>query len=330
MARADLLKKLFSSFKQEDKDSFYKVASEIIEDERKKNHGILADDLRMILNGNYQPKRSMSSFSSNTPKDSDKEIPLVEVIYPEKYFSDLIITDEKTMQLDQIIKEFQDIGANTECIEVHSNYMTPSSYIIANQSKGSRTIITSKKEPIRKLDHDGNIHADLILVDGEHPETAEAVLRANPNAISVIDAGRLTDDTKRLGKLVTYVVCSKVFAESFADRKIDVLDKDSLIYCYEKLREYFQTNIIITLEDKGSFTKIDDYEILPTVKVVAVDSTGAGDIFHGAFTYFIGNGYSLRDAIHYASITSAISVTRVGARISIPELSEVLEYDELI
>ncbi len=230
----------------------------------------------------------------------------------------------------QIIKEFQDIGANTECIEVHSNYMTPSSYIIANQSKGSRTIITSKKEPIRKLDHDGNIHADLILVDGEHPETAEAVLRANPNAISVIDAGRLTDDTKRLGKLVTYVVCSKVFAESFADRKIDVLDKDSLIYCYEKLREYFQTNIIITLEDKGSFTKIDDYEILPTVKVVAVDSTGAGDIFHGAFTYFIGNGYSLRDAIHYASITSAISVTRVGARISIPELSEVLEYDELI
>ena len=38
MARADLLKKLFSSFKQEDKDSFYKVASEIIEDERKKNH----------------------------------------------------------------------------------------------------------------------------------------------------------------------------------------------------------------------------------------------------------------------------------------------------
>ncbi|MCB6200999.1 AAA family ATPase [Extibacter muris] len=106
MARADLLKKLFSSFKQEDKDTFYKIAFEIIEDERKKNHGILADDLRMILNGNYQPKRPMSSFSSNPPKDNDKEIPLVEVMYPEKYFSDLIITSEKTAQLEQIIKEF--------------------------------------------------------------------------------------------------------------------------------------------------------------------------------------------------------------------------------
>lgn len=230
----------------------------------------------------------------------------------------------------QIVKEFKEVGANIDCLEVHANYMTPSSYIIANQSSGSRTIITSKKDPIRKLNHDGHISADLILVDGEHPETAEAVLLSNPDAISVIDAGRLTDDTKRLGKLVKYVVCSKVFAEDFAGRKIDVNDMDSLIYCYEKLKEYFQNVVVITLEDKGSFTKLEDYEILPSVKVRAVDSTGAGDIFHGAFTYFIGNGYSLRDTIHYASITSAISITRVGARISIPELSEVLNYDELI
>ena len=38
MARADLLKKLFSSFKNDDRELFYKIASEIIEDERKKNH----------------------------------------------------------------------------------------------------------------------------------------------------------------------------------------------------------------------------------------------------------------------------------------------------
>lgn len=230
----------------------------------------------------------------------------------------------------QIIDEFRSVGTNIDGIEVHSDYMTPSSYIIANRSSGSRTVITSKGVPIRKLRHDGRVKADLILVDGEHPETAETVLRANPDAISVIDAGRLTDDTKRLGKLVKYVVCSKDFAENFVGRKIDVNDKDSLIYCYEKLHDYFQNTVVITLEDKGSFTKLNDYEIIPSVKVQAVDSTGAGDIFHGAFTYFIGNGYSLKNAIHYASITSAISVTRVGARISIPELSEVLNYDELI
>lgn len=90
MARADLLKKLFSSFKQDDKEAFNKIANEIIEDERKKNHGILADDLKMILsNNNLQVKRPMSTFVSNTPKDNDKDAPLAEVIYPEKYFSDL-------------------------------------------------------------------------------------------------------------------------------------------------------------------------------------------------------------------------------------------------
>ena len=106
MVRADLLKKLFSSFKRDDREMFYKIANEMIEDERKKNHGILADDLKLILNGNYQSKRNMSSFATNTTKNSDKDAPLVEVIYPDKYFCDLITTDEKIIQLETIIKEF--------------------------------------------------------------------------------------------------------------------------------------------------------------------------------------------------------------------------------
>ena len=91
------------------------------------------------------------------------------------------------------------------------------------------------------------------------------------------------------------------------------------------------TKIIITLEAKGSFTKINGkYEIIPSIKVKAIDSTGAGDIFHGAFTYFIANNYPLYDAIRLASITGGISVTRIGSRFSIPDLEEVLNYDIII
>ncbi|MDD2627157.1 MAG: ATP-binding protein [Candidatus Methanomethylophilus sp.] len=107
MARADLLKKLFSSFKSNNNETFYKIANEIIEDERKKNHKILADDLKMILlNGNSNIKNPTSTFTAKTPKDTDKDAPLVEVIYPEKYFSDLITTQGKLNQLEQIVKEF--------------------------------------------------------------------------------------------------------------------------------------------------------------------------------------------------------------------------------
>ena len=69
---------------------------------------------------------------------------------------------------------------------------------------------------------------------------------------------------------------------------------------------------------------------VPSIKVKAIDSTGAGDIFHGAFAYFISNGYSLIDAIHYASVTGALSAEKIGARYSVPELKEVLEYDNII
>lgn len=230
-----------------------------------------------------------------------------------------------------VLEDFKKIGANTKYIELKKDHQTSSSYIIANTSNGSRTILTSKKPPVRKLEQDATIDADVILLDGEHPETALKVLVDNDNddVISVLDAGRLNKDTRLLGKLVTYLVCSKDFAEEFAGLKINYSNMKTVIACYEKLKSYFGTNIIITLESHGSFTEIDGkYKQIPSVKVKSVDSTGAGDIFHGAFTYFIGNNYPLEEAIHYASIAGAISVTRVGSRFSIPELKEVLEYNK--
>lgn len=232
---------------------------------------------------------------------------------------------------EEIIKEFNKINANTKYLEKREGYNTSSSYIIANMSNGSRTILTSKREKIRKLSQDVYDKADVILIDGEHPETANQVLDNNPNAISIIDAGRLNDDTRYLGKKVTYLVCSKDFAEEFTNKEIDDINIDNLISIHKELEDYFKNNIIITLESAGSFTKIDGvYQIIPSIKVKAIDSTGAGDIFHGSFTYFIANHYPLKEAIRLASITGAISVTRVGSRYSIPMLSEVIEYDKAI
>lgn len=232
---------------------------------------------------------------------------------------------------DRIVDEFEKIGVHTDYIEKMDNHHTTSSYIIANMSNGSRTVLSSKDKPVRKLSRPVDMEADVILIDGEHPEAAHEALDRNPNAISVIDAGRLNEDTKALGKKVTYFVCSKDYAEEFTGRKIDIENIELLTSIWQELKDYFQTNVIITLEAPGSFTMIDGVcQIIPSVKVKAVDSTGAGDIFHGAFTYFIANHYDLKQAIHYASITSAISVTRVGTRFSIPVLSEVLGYEDVI
>lgn len=232
---------------------------------------------------------------------------------------------------DRVIDDFKSVKADTTYLEKRNNYQTSSSYIMANMSNGSRTVITSKSPSIRKLSQDIKISADAILVDGEHAETANEILMDNPDAFSVLDAGRLTDDTKFLGKKVDYLVCSMRFAEEFTNKKIDLEDMPTLIKIYQELKDYFKNNVIITLEAAGSFTEIDgNLQIIPSIKVKEVDSTGAGDIFHGAFMYFMINNYSFLESIKLASITSAISVTRIGSRNSIPMLSEVTEYDTAI
>lgn len=107
MARADLLKKLFSSFKTEDREAFLKVANDIIEDERKKNHGILADELKMIIsNGTTFPKKGLSTFSASAGNEKEREASLFEIIYPDKTLSDVVLTTENRQQIEQVIREF--------------------------------------------------------------------------------------------------------------------------------------------------------------------------------------------------------------------------------
>jgi Sugar kinases, ribokinase family len=51
---------------------------------------------------------------------------------------------------------------------------------------------------------------------------------------------------------------------------------------------------------------------MPGLKVDVVDSTGAGDIFHGAFTYGLINGFSIEKCVAFANIAGGLSCTKMG------------------
>ena len=71
------------------------------------------------------------------------------------------------------------------------------------------------------------------------------------------------------------------------------------------------------------------YKLVPTLKAKAVDTTGAGDIFHGAFTYAIANKFDMIKTLKYANIAGSLSVRKMGGQLSIPTLDEVRrKYDE--
>jgi len=69
-------------------------------------------------------------------------------------------------------------------------------------------------------------------------------------------------------------------------------------------------------------------KVMPTYKMDVKDTTGAGDIFHGAFTYGIANGYSLENSVKLGNIAGALSTTKIGSRPSVPELDEVMKLYE--
>ncbi len=83
-------------------------------------------------------------------------------------------------------------------------------------------------------------------------------------------------------------------------------------------------NVIITLGAKGAYVKADEFTgIIPGIKVEAVDSTAAGDVFNGALAVAFAEGKGIKDAVVFANKAAAISVTRLGAQASAPYRKEV-------
>ncbi len=231
---------------------------------------------------------------------------------------------------NKIIEEYEKIGVNTKYLEKKAGIPTTSSFIITNTSIGSRTVLTDKdsKMTMGKMPIDDQF--DVILLDGYEKAFAKEVIKKNPKAIKIIDAGSMRESTLELAHMVDYIVCSHDFAEEYTKKKIDYNDMRTLIEIYDDLKKDFSQKIIITLEDKGCFTYENGYKMVPSIKVEAVDSTGAGDIFHGAFTYCIANDYDIITTMRMSNIAGALSVTKVGGRFSIFPLKEVKKkYDEL-
>lgn len=89
------------------------------------------------------------------------------------------------------------------------------------------------------------------------------------------------------------------------------------------LRRY--PNKLIVTEGKRGVRYYDGHEevVVPGYKVEAVDTTGAGDTFNGAFAVALAEGMSLTDSLRFANRAASLSVTKFGAQGGMPSRSEV-------
>ena len=187
----------------------------------------------------------------------------------------------------EIVKNSKSKNINNKYLKVLSDptFNTPVSYIISNASEGDRSVVTVRSKITNNLDLDIEESFDIIY----------------------IDAGNVTKDVIELAKLSDYVICSKEFVSEYTNVEINPSNMNTILNSYEILKEKLDKDTIITLGEAGSFTYFNGYKLIPSIPVNVVDTTGAGDIYHAAFTYFISSGYNVTDSMRRSNVTAALS-----------------------
>ena len=213
-------------------------------------------------------------------------------------------------------EELLDWGVNTDLI-IRGTSPTPLSTILVKPN-GHRALVNYKGDTqalcANAIDF-SSVTAKVVLFDGHEPHVSLELIHhlKQSGSLTVLDAGSVHEGTLGLMTEVDYLVCSEKFAVQFAGDEITAL---------ARLGQLSPT-VVITLGERGLvWQKGLEQGSLPAFPVTAIDTTGAGDAFHGAFAAAVASGMDWDTILRYASAAGAICCTKMGARSGLPSLEE--------
>ena len=225
------------------------------------------------------------------------------------------------------------IRASLESEHIHTtglitrpNSHSQAAFIAVEKATGKRTIFWKRPsaEALRpdELPDDILAGSDFLLIDGLMAEVSmHAVKKAKEKSVPVmLDAGRVRQGMIELAHVSDYVVCSEEFARGFCSDSGDFIPEKAL----QKMKAFEAKALTITLGSNGSFT-LSGKEIFhtPAFRVDVLDTTGAGDVFHGGYIYGLLQNWELKDVTRFASACAALKCRKLGGRSGIPDLKEV-------
>jgi sulfofructose kinase len=161
--------------------------------------------------------------------------------------------------------------------------------------------------------------AAVVLADSRWPAgAARALARARAQGIpAVLDADRPFPNHPGLLESATHVAFSADGLEDFsgtADAEAALADVARRLGAW----------CCVTLGDRGVLVAVSGgVQHSPAFAVTAVDTLGAGDVWHGAFALALAEGRDAIAAVRFASAAAALKVQRRGGRAAIPTRHEV-------
>lgn len=217
---------------------------------------------------------------------------------------------------DKHYQELNDYGVNTKLI-IRGASPTPLSTIIVKPD-GKRCLINYKGDTQALASNAlnfSNVSAKVVLFDGHEPYISLPLAeKARQSKIpTVLDAGSVHEGTLALMNHVDYLICSEKFASQYAGNEHQALSQ------LAKLAPV----VIITLGERGLiWQRGNEQGTLPAYPITAIDTTGAGDAFHGAFAAALAAGMDWQTQLQYASAAGALCCMQMGARLGLPSQKE--------
>ena len=220
---------------------------------------------------------------------------------------------------DAHLRELQENGVHTDVL-YRGETATPLA-VVTIKPNGERSIVDYRSasalvpEAMLSL---SDYPAKVLLVDGHQPLLSLALVKeARTLGIpSVLDAGSVNDGTTLLHDKVDYLIASEKFARQHSQEENPRTALTALDGC--------ATLIAVTWGSEGVYWQDENGQHhTPAFDIEAVDTTGAGDAFHGAFALGLAEGLNYKDNFRRASAVGALTCLKLGSRSALPTRKEV-------
>lgn len=224
------------------------------------------------------------------------------------------------------LESLRDSGVELGYVQVRKGCENQSAYILIDQTTGERTVLWKRPECLRltpeEIRPEMITSARLLHIDGHDTEAvgkAAAIARAAGIPVTV-DVDTIYHGFENVLPNVDYLVASSEFPTQWTN------ERDPFRALELMQEEYGMRVAAMTLGAHGALARMEGRFIYsPAFVVNCVDTTGAGDVFHGAFCYCVLAGMGMRETLDLCNAMAALNCTALGARGRLATLDEARE-----
>jgi ribokinase len=231
---------------------------------------------------------------------------------------------------DYALKSIADEGIKTDFIYYDEKLGTGAALIIVDASGQNMIAVSteacetlSTKEVQAAKERIQNSDVLLTQYEGSLEGMTTAINIAKSSGVKIIlNPAPAREIDLALLKSVDIITPNESEAESLSGIKVS--NQKSAVEAAKKIHTMGPKIVIITMGEAGALIYEDEsFTMVPSVKVTAIDTTGAGDAFSGGLATAIAESKDIFQAVKFAVCTAALSVTKVGTAPSMPLRKEI-------